>query len=409
LAVDFPAVREYWQDLASHHNNLGILLAGKNQVAKAVEQYGKALAIRQKLADDFPSLPEYRHDLARAHFNLGGLLRSHKQADKAAEQYGKALVIHLKLAGDFPTVPEYRHALAHSHNSLGALLKGQNQWDKAAEQYRKALAIRQKLADEFPAVPAYRQELAGSHNNLGTLLAGQNQSDKAAVEYRKALAIQQKLADEYPAVPEYQVELGAGCCNFGLLLRDSGKPADSLPYFDRAVAALSKVHQQDLRSARPRLFLRNSHWGRARAYDLLEKHAGAVKDWTRTIELSPPQEQANFRARRADARVRAGQVAEAVAEVVELMKIPGVPAPILYDFGRIYAVANGKATDKKQEYADQAMRMLSFAVQAGYKNAAHMAKDKDLDVLRDRDDFKKLMQSLAKPKEKQPARVPAKK
>jgi len=53
--------------------------------------------------------------------------------------------------------------------------------------------------------------------------------------------------------------------------------------------------------------------------------------------------------------------------------------------------------------------MLHRAVQAGYNNAAHMAKDKDLDVLRDRDDFKKLMQSLAKPKEKQPVGVPAKK
>jgi hypothetical protein len=43
------------------------------------------------------------------------------------------------------------------------------------------------------------------------------------------------------------------------------------------------------------------------------------------------------------------------------------------------------------------MRMLRQAVQAGYRDAAHMAKDTDLDVLRERDDFKKLMESLTKP------------
>jgi hypothetical protein len=33
-------------------------------------------------------------------------------------------------------------------------------------------------------------------------------------------------------------------------------------------------------------------------------------------------------------------------------------------------------------------------VQAGYMDAAHMAKDSDLDSLRDREDFKKLMEAL---------------
>ena len=63
-------------------------------------------------------------------------------------------------------------------------------------------------------------------------------------------------------------------------------------------------------------------------------------------------------------------------------------------------VASGKAADKKQEYADRAMELLHASVKAGYKDAAKLAKDRDLDVLRERDDFKKLMQALAKPKEK---------
>ena len=61
-------------------------------------------------------------------------------------------------------------------------------------------------------------------------------------------------------------------------------------------------------------------------------------------------------------------------------------------------MASGKSADKKQEYADRAMELLQQAAKAGYKDAAHLAKDTDLDPLRDRDDFKKLVELLSKPK-----------
>ena len=49
-----------------------------------------------------------------------------------------------------------------------------------------------------------------------------------------------------------------------------------------------------------------------------------------------------------------------------------------------------------QFYADQAMAMLRAAVAKGYKDAAHMKKDKDLDALREREDFKQLLAELEK-------------
>ena len=41
-----------------------------------------------------------------------------------------------------------------------------------------------------------------------------------------------------------------------------------------------------------------------------------------------------------------------------------------------------------------AMEWLKKAVQAGYKDVAHIAEDSDLDALRSRDDFKKIMAGL---------------
>jgi hypothetical protein len=65
----------------------------------------------------------------------------------------------------------------------------------------------------------------------------------------------------------------------------------------------------------------------------------------------------------------------------------------------MYALASGKVADKKQPYTDRAMALLHKAVQAGYKDAARMKADTDLDALRERDDFKKLLAELAKPAE----------
>jgi hypothetical protein len=46
------------------------------------------------------------------------------------------------------------------------------------------------------------------------------------------------------------------------------------------------------------------------------------------------------------------------------------------------------------------MAWLSKAVAAGYKDAAHMKMDTDLDFLRGREDFQKLLAELDKQQEK---------
>jgi hypothetical protein len=87
-------------------------------------------------------------------------------------------------------------------------------------------------------------------------------------------------------------------------------------------------------------------------------------------------------------------VAEAVAEVAELTKNANLNAGQWYNFACVYSVASGKMPDNRQEYTDRAMELLRKSVNAGFKDAANMAKDTDLDPLREREDFKKLVAEL---------------
>jgi tetratricopeptide (TPR) repeat protein len=310
------------------------------------------------------------------------------------------MAIREKLAADFPTLPDYRYELAGSHNNLGVLLAHLGNRAEAEEQYRQALAIPEKLTADFPTLPAYRRDLARSHNHLGNLLKDLGKRAEAEEQYRQVMAIRDKLAADFPAVPAYQIELGGSYCNYGILVRNGGRTSESLGWFDKAIATFAPLHRAEPRDVTAKQYLRNSHWGRAKAYDALTKPAEAVKDWDRAIELSPPTEQLGLRASRATSRLQAGMVAEAVAEVAELTKSANWNSGQWYDFACVYAVASGKTADKKQEYADRAIELLRKAAQAGYQNAAHMRKDTDLDALRQREDFKKLVAELEKKAEK---------
>jgi tetratricopeptide (TPR) repeat protein len=178
------------------------------------------------------------------------------------------------------------------------------------------------------------------------------------------------------------------------MLQAVGRPADSLDWFARAIAVLGPFAEGDRGSVTPRQFHRNTHQGRAEAYDSLERFTEAGADWDRALALSPPPEQGSVRAGRAVSRARAGQVSEAVAEAAELTRGSGWPAGQWYNFACVYAVASGKDAAKRDEYAARAVELLRKAVAGGYNDAGHMAKDAGLAPLRDRDDFKKLLADL---------------
>jgi tetratricopeptide (TPR) repeat protein len=309
------------------------------------------------------------------------------------------LTILNKLTAQFPDVPDFQQTLVRTHVNLAALEHALGKPDVARLDLEQARDIQKKLAAQFPLVPDYQYHLAAAHNNLGGVLQTLGKWDEARSEFEQALDIRQKLVTQFPDVPAYQAELGGTYCNLGLLFLDRGQPADSVPWFDKAIATLTALHEKEPRDVTAKQYLRNSYWDRAKALDRLDRHTDSVKDWQKATDLGPKPAEPGFRTSRATSLVRAGRVAEAVADIAELTKAGEWNSDQWYGFACVYAVASDKATDKKQEYADRAMELLRKAVQAGWKNGAHMARDSDLDPLREREDFKKLLAELRGGKE----------
>jgi serine/threonine-protein kinase len=399
-----PADTDHQRSLALTQFNLGNLYHATGRKDLAEQSLRAALADAAALVKARPGAPEFQHDLARISANLGSLLHGQKRWDEAEKAYEQARALWDGLARDHPDVPEYQLVLATVQNNLGLLYKSTGRPAEAEAAYRRVLALRQQLVKAHPAIPEYRQALAQSHSSLGVLYEDSERWAEAEASHRQALAIREALVQQYPQFAPFAVDLGGTCLNLAGLFRDRGQFAESLDWYERAARTLGAVLQKEPRNASARDFLRMTHRGRARALNGLGRHAEALKDWDRAIELDTGTYRDKYRLSRADTLARLGDHARATAEAGELARGKNVSGGTFYDLACIFSLSSAAARSdpgSAGEYAARAVELLTEAHKKGYFKEAgrveHLQKDADLDPLRGREDYRKLLAELGAP------------
>jgi serine/threonine protein kinase/tetratricopeptide (TPR) repeat protein len=373
LVADFPTVPRYLGYLAQSYNNLGTFLEGAGRAQGAERAYRQALRIQQRLAAKFPRKPDYREALARTHNNLGALLAG-TDPQQAERAFRAALELNRQLVIDHPTVADYRHQLATSYDSLANLVSADRSRAKDAIRcYREALKRYQQLAAEAPIVPAFRQGLARCHSNLGAFLTDLRQAEKAEREYRAALQLQQQLAADFPTEVDYHSEL-----------------ANTMNYLADVLRT-----RKELRPAR----------------DLLDQAAGHLQIALKTKPRDPNCRRL-FRDNRAiliETLLDGGEYSTAADTVPQLLQAAFDPAYDVYVaacfLSRCVRLAKHdlklsevQRQQRAQLYADRAIASLGQAVRHGFKDVAQLKKNKDLEPLRSRADFKSLCAKLQRKK-----------
>jgi tetratricopeptide (TPR) repeat protein len=398
LATASPTYRPA---LARSRCNLAFLLRERGEyAAEAEELFRQALSVQEKRVAEFPVVPRGRVELADSYHGLGPVLARLRKPEEAEKALRQALDLRKKLADDYPKVLLYRRNLAASYNDLGNTLRLLGKYPEAEAPLRQAINLREKLVAEAGARPGYPQELARSYDNLGIVLVALRKPQEAEKAFRQALGLRKKLADDYPKVAEYGSELAATRMNLGNLLRLHGRPDQALPLYDEALVLLQPLHQQQPNDALTRDRLFRTHWGRAQVLGALKRFAEALADWDRAVELAPPADRPRIQLDRARAWVRAGKVAEAVADAAALTKDAATPGARCCEAACVFSLASAAAQEagQREAYAGGALALLRRAQSAGFfKDRAkveHLKKDTDLDVLRSREDFKKFVTEL---------------
>ncbi len=418
LAHDHRDVSKYQDDLATSHINLGRWFKRKGPPEKAEAAYRKALEIRDNLVRKHPTVSEYQDKLATSHVNLGTLYDDLGKPEQAEAPFRKALDISTEVVRRNPGVPEYQSTLALSYQNLGTIYSKTNRPEQAETAYQEAVRIQEKLAHNHTGVFQYQVSLANSYSKLYDLYTDTARQGQAQAFLDKALDIREKLFSEkllsaYPARAEVAVGLGGSYCNkANRLLTVDGKPEEALKWYDRAIRTLTTVLKQNMQHARAREYLRNTYGGQSEALLRLSRYTQALESLDRAIDLDNGQKRDDYRWGRTNVLARMGKHTKATEELEEWAGKSKLTARDFYDAACVYSLsvlavrkdAGLAQTDRDQlseGYATRAVGLLEKAQKDGYFNRAgrveRLKKDPDLDPLRSREDFRKLLNELEKP------------
>jgi tetratricopeptide (TPR) repeat protein len=301
---------------------------------------------------------------------------------------------------------ETLHDLANSKSNMGVILQSQASQPGAEPQlladadkaFQNALAELETLAADFPGVPEYRTSLALTHQNYGFMLQRLGKETTAEKAYRRAMSLYEQLAADFPQVTQYRMDLVTCQIAYGHGFQTAEREDKAWEWFTHALAALRPLHEKDPENREVLELLRDVHRYRAEALERLQQYPEALAAWDRVIELSLAADKLHLQLRRALTMARSGKCAEAV-QVAQ-----GVTEDALYEAACVYAVASAHVPDKtrfQEQYAKEAVALLRRAQVNGYfKNADavnNLHHDDDLNALRTRDDFKKLLAELPLP------------
>jgi serine/threonine protein kinase len=181
-----------------------------------------------------------RKALAAAYSQLGELTDRIGDKKEALAVHRKALAVRRELAAAAGADVKTRLDVARSLRAEGILLYYTG--DRAAA--RRAWEEQRDIATALEAestTAAVRAVLAQSHSTIAVLLVETGKPAEALQAFQKALAIQQKLADAHPAAAGYQSDVALSHNNIGTMLLRMGKPEEALTAWRKALTITQKL------------------------------------------------------------------------------------------------------------------------------------------------------------------------
>jgi serine/threonine protein kinase len=422
LADEFPKRPGLRAELAQTHIRLGRVQKARS-LDDAETEWRQALAIQERLAAEFPTDAGYQNDLAGSLVNLAGVHMERREFATAVKLLEEARPHHeaaLVANGKDPTYREFYHNnlsnLARSHDRLAdharlattaeelarfdynpptdlydaaaylchcttmaskdGRLADARRKELANHYADRALALLQqavergyKDAARFPTKPQYRQELASCFVQLGVVLDQIHRPKDAEGLYRDARAIQEPLAAQFPMVPDYQNELAGTLVNLAGLCKQRREFAAAV-----ALLEVARPHHQAALKINPkhptyRNYYRNNLWILANCRLGLADHARLATTADELAQLGYDPASDTYNA--ASFLGRCAMLADQDAQLND-----------------------AKRKELAQNYADRALALLRQAVARGYKDAAHMKQNPNLQPLRAREEFKTLLAEL---------------
>jgi tetratricopeptide (TPR) repeat protein len=271
---------------------------------------------------------------------------------------------------------------------------------------------------EADGLPYFSMEYVPG-TNLAATLASTPQDPRFAAQLVEVVAgavpvdTFEKLAAGFPANSDFGENLGLFHSVVGAAEYQHGRYGSALEWFTRATTYLEPIFHDGPHTALLRTKLAEAHAGRGGSLFGLKRYAEAIAELDRAQALDADKARMQVDTLRRLAIVliqqemvpalslaRAGDHVKATALAMELAKGRNGHPEMDYNAACVFAICAGKIKDRDSVaatgYATQAIALLRRAQAGGLfkdaKRLGQMEKDHDLDPLRERTDFKKVIE-----------------
>ena len=163
-------------DIASIHQNIGMVYNFQGNFTKAIEEYNCALSLQRELMGD-----STRH-VGQSLMLIGITYNSMKKYDLALEYYKEAL-------GIYENIFKHKKSsdIANIYNNMGVAYENEKDNKQALHYYEMALNIRKELYDDDE-----HPDIAYSYSNIAGVYDYMEDYDKAIAYYQKSIDVLKK-------------------------------------------------------------------------------------------------------------------------------------------------------------------------------------------------------------------------
>jgi serine/threonine protein kinase/WD40 repeat protein len=371
LAEAVPGAPGHRRRLAWTHGALARALAALGDTGTALSHLEVEAGLLKQLTLDDPGNPDYRRLGAAALTGRSRVLDRVGRLTEAVEAARQAVAAWEELAAD-PGTPTDREEVVVAYHNLAFQLSRAGRSAEAERWYNTTLAAGDRLARDHPATAdgtRFRFRRGNTLNNLGILLARAGDGAGAATRFREAAAIRVRLTDEVPDNAAYASDAGRSLEWLGIGLRDLGRLDESAQQLREALRRQRAALGMRPKDAVIRELCCNHQANLALTLLRTGRHADAADAARELPRLSPDDPAVLLCAARLLARC-----------VRRAERNPGSPLAL----GLVLA----------RGYGDEAVALARAAVAKGLVDARSCLSEADFDPLRDRDEFRRLLDEV---------------
>lgn len=402
-----PEDEDHRYRLSTVEHNEAILEYRRNDLSAAVERWRDAIHILDGLLETTPGMVHYRRDLGNSTMRQGIALAQLGRFTEAVEAGRRAVAVYERLAADYPTVWAYHFQAAAAHHNLAFTFGLKGDVASAEAEFRGSIDSLGILRRREPDNPLYLRDLANSHMVLGNVLAGARRFDDSSREISRARDLFAEAARLRPNDADIAFQAAAAEHNRAESEMAAGHLDEAAEGFHQSQVRLERLianspgspaHLRDLANSTVSMgYCLLARGERVRAEAQL---ARALKLWDDLLARASPGDE--YRAQRARTLVLLGRYDEAVQAAELLASRTDDDGKHAYDAACALAfdlplsgpdplAAARIPTGRAGGIADRAMGLLVLAARRGYATREQIHKDLELDALRDRADFPKLL------------------